>query len=302
MGTKAFLGSHRLTYERKKKIAGGLFAIPWIVGTCVFFLLPLIQSFLFSIGKISVAENGLQVDLVGWEHYVRAFTEDASFLPMLVDSVPKLLYQVPIILIFSLIEALLINQKFRGRTVVRAIFFLPIIIANGIIISIIRGDAFSNVLMGSASAGQMFKSEMLAAMLREMSIGTSLVEGITGVVNNIFDLLWNSGIQTLLFLAALQTVPVSMYEAAKIEGGTSWENFWKITFPMLGPTILINIVYTIVETFNNYGNSVVMYVNNLAMNASFEYSAALSWIYAIVVVVFLAIAYGLVNRVVYYEV
>lgn len=291
----------KMSYERKKHLVGLVFAIPWIIGTVFFFIEPLIQSILFSVGKISVSAGTLDIELVGLQHYIKAFTEDSLFLPMLMDSIPKLLYQVPIVLIFSLFQALLINQKFAGRTFVRAVFFLPIIISNGIIISIMQGDAFSNVMSSNASAGQMMQSEAFTSMMREMGVSMDIVSSITGIVNNVLNLLWVAGIQTLLFLAGLQTVPISMYEAAKIEGGTSWENFWKITFPMLGPTFIINIVYTIVDTFNDYGNGVVNYINALAQSASFEYSAALSWIYALIIIVILAVVYLVVNRFVYYE-
>ncbi len=294
-------GLRRLSYERKKRYIGLLFIAPWILGTVWFFAEPVVESFLYSIGELK-AIGGLQLTIIGWDHYVRAFTQDSSFLPLLASNIPPLLYQIPIILVFSLFQAILINQKFVGRTFVRAVFFLPIIIANGIIITIINGDAFSQIMTENTGAGQMFKSEMLSILLKEMNIGTGLAESVTGVVDALFSLLWKSGIQTLLFLAALQTVPVSMYEAARMEGGTAWENFWKITFPMLSPTILINLIFSIIDTFNDYGNGVVSYINNLARKAFFEYSSCLSWIYTVLIVALMALTYWAVNRFVYYEV
>ena len=111
-----------------------------------------------------------------------------------------------------------------------------------------------------------------------------------------------SGLQTLLFLAALQTVPASMYEAARIEGGTAWENFWKITFPMVSPTILINVVYSIVDSFNDYSNEIVKYINSFATRAYFEYSSAMAWVYTVISLLFVGIFYFIVNKFVYYEV
>jgi len=292
----------RLSYEKKKRYIGLLFIAPWIIGTLWFFIRPVVESFLYSIGELSVGTGSLDLKIIGWEHYIRAFTGDSSFLPHLTSSILPLLYQIPIILVFSLFQAILINQKFFGRTFVRAVFFLPIIIANGIVITIMNGDAFSQIMTQNAGADQMFKSEMLNIMLKEMNINATLVESITGLVDTLFSLLWKSGIQTLLFLSALQTVPESMYEAARMEGGTAWENFWKITFPMLSPTILINLVFSIIDTFNDYGNVVVNYINSFSRSAFFEYSACLSWIYSVLIVALLALAYGVVNRFVYYEV
>ena len=122
------------------------------------------------------------------------------------------------------------------------------------------------------------------------------------MVDSIFELIWKSGIQTLLFLAALQTISPSMYEAAKMEGGTAWENFWKITFPMVSPTILINLIYSIIDNFSDYSNQVVTYINSFSQQAMFEYSSALTWVYALLMLAFVALVYVVVNRFVYYEV
>ena len=122
------------------------------------------------------------------------------------------------------------------------------------------------------------------------------------MVDSIFELIWKSGIQTLLFLAALQTISPSLYEAAKMEGGTAWENFWKITFPMVSPTILINLIYSIIDNFSDYSNQVVTYINSFSQQAMFEYSSALTWVYALLMLAFVALVYVVVNRFVYYEV
>ena len=128
-----------------------------------------------------------------------------------------------------------------------------------------------------------------------------MVTFISGMVDKIFELIWNVGIQTLLFLTALQGIPTSMYEAASIEGGTGWENFWKITFPMVSPTILVNVIFTIIDTFNNYSNPVTSYINNFATGAAFEYASALSWVYAVLSLLIIVVFYFVINKFVYYE-
>ena len=125
---------------------------------------------------------------------------------------------------------------------------------------------------------------------------------MTGFVDSIFNLLWKSGIQTLLFITALQSIPVSMYEAAKMEGGTAWEIFWKITFPMVSSTILLNVIYTVIDTFSDPGNRIVKYVNDFARMGDFNYSSALIWIYTLIILVLVGLCYLIINRFVYYEV
>lgn len=284
-----------ISYEKKKSRIGIYFLIPWMIGTVYFFVVPLIEAVIYSFQNIE-GKN------IGFENYLNAFTIDSVYLPMLLNSIPPMLYQVPIIVVFSLFLAILLNQRFFGRTFARAIFFLPIIIASGIIISILNGDAFSQMLMQNTSSSNLFQSEVLRIMLRELDVSISVVNFITGMVDSLFELLWKSGIQTLLFLASLQTIPPSVYEAAKIEGGTMWENFWKITFPMVSPVILMNIVYSVIDSFSDYSNPIVVYINSFAQKAMFEYSSALALVYAVLMLVFVGFVYAVVNKFVYYEV
>ena len=290
-----------LSYEKKYSWAVFAFVIPWIIGTIFFFIIPVMQSFIYSISSFEMAEK-LQVTLVVFEHYIYALTEDSEFLPQLISAIPPMLYQVPIIVMLSLFLAMIINRKFIGRTVVRTIFFLPIVIASGIVLSIINGDVVNDVMSSSTSASNLFQSDMLKILMQEMQIGDEVINFITSLVDNILNLLWSSGMQTLLFLSALQTIPVSMYEAAKIEGGTAWENFWKITFPMVSPTLLINVVYSIISSFNSYNNAVVVYINEYSQRAHFEYSSAMCWIYTLLMLLFVGGIYKFINHFVFYEV
>jgi len=290
-----------LSYEKKKSLVGYLFLIPWAVGAFFFLIWPLFESVLYSIGDLRIGQD-YGVEITGFQHYIKAFTEDSTFLPLLTGSLPPVLYQVPIIVLLSLFLALLLNRKFFGRTVIRGVFFLPIIIANGVVISILNGDVYSGNLMANASVSNMFNSEMLGLFFAELQGMQDLLNLVIGFVDSIFNLLWKSGIQTLLFITALQSIPVSMYEAAKMEGGTSWEIFWKITLPMVSPTILLNIVYTIIDTFSDPGNRIVKYVNDFARAGDFNYSSALIWIYTLIILVIVGLCYLIINRFVYYEV
>ena len=156
--------------------------------------------------------------------------------------------------------------------------------------------------MENAGSSQLFKTEFLQSLLLESGFGESFVSGLTDLVDGIFGLIWKSGIQILVFLAALQTIPESMYEASKMEGATGWEIFWKITFPMISPMILLNLIYTIIDSFTDYSNVVMLYINTFAENMQMSISSAMSWSYFLIVLVLIAAVYAFVNKRVFYQV
>lgn len=290
-----------LSYERKKRTVGYLFLLPWLIGMVFFFIGPIFQSILFSLGELRIGSD-YGVTITGFNHYIKAFTEDSNFIPLLTASLPPYVYQVPITVFLSLFLALLLNRKFFGRTVVRGIFFLPIIIANGVVITILNGDAMSQDMLSQNGTSAMFNSEMLGLLMEKMPGGSELMGFVTTFVDSVFSLLWTSGIQTLLFMTALQSIPVSMYEAARMEGGTSWEIFWKITLPMTSSTILLNVVYTLIDTFGSSGNRIMRYIFSYVTGGDFNYSAAMMWVYTLIVGLAVAICFWIINRFVYYEV
>ena len=290
-----------LSYERKKRTVGYLFLLPWLIGMVFFFIGPIFQSILFSLGELHIGSD-YGVTITGFNHYIKAFTEDSNFIPLLTASLPPYVYQVPITVFLSLFLALLLNRKFFGRTVVRGIFFLPIIIANGVVITILNGDAMSQDMLSQNGTSAMFNSEMLGLLMEKMPGGSELMGFVTTFVDSVFSLLWTSGIQTLLFMTALQSIPVSMYEAARMEGGTSWEIFWKITLPMTSSTILLNVVYTLIDTFGSSGNRIMRYIFSYVTGGDFNYSAAMMWVYTLIVGLAVAICFWIINRFVYYEV
>ena len=289
-------------YERLKSRVGFYFILPWIIGTLIFFFVPLVQSIQYSFGHIQLLDTGYRVKWVGLDNYRYIFQKDAYFIPKATGELKNTLIHTPLIVIFSLFIAILLNQKFHGRTVVRAIFFLPVIIANGVIITIINGDVFSDVVMQNAASSQLFSSGFLNNLLMESGIPESFVTGLTGVVDNIFELIWHTGVQILIFLAGLQTVSPAMYEAASVEGATGWEAFWKITFPMVSPMLLLNVIYTIIDSYTDYSNDVMSYISQLNTGMKMEIATSMAWIYFIAVMVILAVVYFVINRKVFYEV
>ena len=291
-----------LSYERKKSIAGYLFVAPWIAGTIIFFLIPIVQSVIYSFGKINLEDVGYSVTLVGFKNYVKIFVEDAEFLPKALAAIRDMVLHTPIIVLFSLFIAILLNQRFIGRTAARVIFFLPVIIASGAVISIINGDVFADIVMQGASSSQLFRSEFLNAVLVESGLNQSIVNTLTSTVDSLFELIWKTGIQVLIFLAGLQTIGVSMYEVAKIEGATAWELFWKVTLPMISPMLLINVIYTIIDSFTDYSNSVMSYINTFTTNMKLELGSAMVWSYFASIIIVLGVTYFVLNKSVFYEV
>ena len=294
---------HVMPYESKKSLAGFLFVSIWVIGFIFFFLLPFLQSVRYSFSDIVLNPNGgYTLNFIGWKNYIKAFTTDAEFLPAVFSSLGAMLYQVPIIVLFSLFVAIILNQKFVGRTFVRGIFFIPIIVANGVILSIMNGDVLSQTIMQGSSSSTLFQSEFLYELMFKSGISQEFVNGLTGVVDSLFALIWKSGIQIIIFLAGLQTIADSMYEAAKIEGATGWETFWKITFPMISPMIILNLIFTIIDSFTDYNNVVMKYINEQQIGMRLAYSSTLGWIYFLMVAVIIVMVYLIINKRVFYQV
>ncbi|MEC0369176.1 carbohydrate ABC transporter permease [Paenibacillus chibensis] len=292
-----------LTLSQKKQWYGVLFVTPLLLGLVMLFLLPLIQSFRFSLSSIHLVEGGFAVDYKGWSNYSQLFTTNPDYPRRLTESVINMVVNVPIIIIFSLFAAVLLNQKFRGRALARAIFFLPVILASAAIanldISSFVGGASLSGTGGGEGGGGLLQSFELKKMLTESGLAPVFVNYITGAVDRIYEIISSSGVQILIFLAGLQSVSPALYEASRIEGATGYEIFWKVTFPMMTPLILTNIVYSIIDSFSH--NSINSLISETAFK-SFEFgqSAAMSWVYFAVVTAILGISTAIISRKVFY--
>ncbi len=267
-----------------------MFILPWIVGVCIFFLWAMVQSLQFAFHKVELSngvilhplENGL------FDNFVKVFTTDVNFPTTLGNFAVGLVLQLPVIIAFSLIIALLLNSRIRCRGLFRMIFFLPVIIATGPVMNQLTAQGVSSVPMVSQNA--------LLGVLQ------GLPEFIYEPINNLFSslilILWNSGIQILIFLAGLQKVPRTMYEAAKIDGASGWETFWKITLPSVKSLILLNAVYTVVTLATGGSNQIIELIYNATYTATqgYSYAMAMSWIYTAVVAVILVIVFLLLRE------
>lgn len=296
----------KIPYERRKALYGYGFLAIWIIGTIYFFIKPLIVSFWWSFNKTEVTLGEMKTTFIGLQNYIDTFTKDTDYTEALLAVLKDTAWKTPLIIIFSIFVAVILNQKFRGRTFARAVFFLPVIIATGPVINIINGNMDSSGYSGGADQfSTMFETDMAGALLRFLgvyNISDTVTEVISMVTSDIFNLVWESGIQIIIFLAALQNIPFSAKEAAQIEGATSWEFFWKITLPYISPMIVANLIYTIVDSFIDPANGVMALVLQQASDWMHGYSAAMAWSYFLIVILALGIVLPIINKFVYYEV
>jgi ABC-type sugar transport system permease subunit len=296
----------KIPYERRKALYGYGFIALWFFGSLYFFIAPLIQSLIYSFHTTHVESGQMRLTNFGIKNYYNAFRKDQYYLPALTSMLKDTALNTPLILVFSVFIAVILNQKFKGRTAARAIFFLPVIIATGPVIDIINGNMSTGGYSGgSEQFSSMFETDLVDDLLTFLgiyNISDQLTEVISTLTSDIFNLVWKCGIQILLFLSALQGIPYSAKEAASMEGATSWEYFWKITVPYISPMLIASLVYTIVDSFVDPSNEVMTIVLNQSKQWEHGYSAAMAWAYFAIVGAVLAIVLAIINKFVYYEV
>ncbi len=290
----------RLSLDQRKSVLGILFTAPFTVGFILFLLYPIIQSVIFSLSDLSIVEGGYEIDFVGLSNYSEALFIDSYFRRIFIDTFIRLLLELPAILIFSFFAAILLNQKFRGRMLARVLFFLPVILGAEIIIRL--GQAHYMEQAMQLGQGAFFDVEAIGEFLNQLMLPPELTEYVLAAIDDFPEIVRSSGIQILIFLAALQSIPSALYEVAHIEGATGWETFWKVTFPMVSPMILVNFIYTVIDTFTAPDNQLLTYIQNIAWGSGdYGISVAMSWFYFLAIAVLLIIVFVSVSRYVYYE-
>ena len=276
---------------------GLLFVTPWLIGFVLFFAMPAIQSILYSFSDVQLTGEGLQISLVGLKHYRYALLENPNYVTNMWSSVGTILYSLPFILLISLVLALILNQKFRGRLFFRALFFLPVIISTGIVLNLMFLTTGSDMTGASASeslTGNMFS---VADVISVLNLPAVISDYVEQVINSIFDLIWSSGIQIVLFIAGLQAIPASLYEASRVEGATKWEEFWFITFPMLSQVTLLVALFTMVEQLTSSRKALVSQLFQLMKAGLYDETSAVLWAYFVIVGAVMGLVLGLYNRI-----
>ena len=294
-----------LSYEQRNAVRGYWFILPWLIGFLVFYAGCLVQLGEFSLSRIGLdAATGMTKEYIGFGNYIEAFTSHATFKQTLTSSVMDMLIDLPMILFFSLFVAMLLNRKFKGRALVRAIFFLPIILsADAVGSAITRATELVNAGVSSANLETAQAGTVSVAyymqLFGDLAIPESVLGYIVDAVNRISSIIKGSGVQIILFIAALQSIPGSLYEVARTEGATGYESFWKVTFPMVMPHMITNTIYTVVDRFSS---SEVIRLATRTYKELYNYglSSAFSVVSTLITILILGLIVYLLNRRTFY--
>ena len=302
------------TIQARRARTGTLFILPLIIGFLAFMVRPLFLSLQMSMSKVAVVEGTMspfnitmnlfgQNIVVPFGNYNYAFVSDPDFSKMLVSEIGRMAINTIATLVMSFVIAVILNQNFKGRTLCRVIFFLPVILSSGVLPGIESQNAYFNLMtsisdaVGESSGVNL--SQALQNLLSVSGVAKDVFDVIFQMIDAIYDIIMASGIQIIVFLTGLQSISPSLYEAADVEGCSAWESFWKITFPMVSPLLLVNCIYTIIDFFMKNNNQVMEHINNIYMNGvrmDLGIAAAESWIYFGVAIVFIAISAFIISR------
>lgn len=281
----------KLSLERKKMFAGYVYIAPWVIGFVLFMLYPLVYSLYLGFHEV-VGVGDFHLTSVGWDNFNKAFVLDTKFIPLFISVVQDALINTPLIIVFSLIIAIMLNHNIRGRAFFRAAFFLPVLIGSGLAMQqlLYAGVGKDTLVNGIGVPDSVF-----------LYMGPTFSQIVFDMLSRLTVIFWKTGVQILLFLAGLQGISVSLYESARCDGATEWEMFWKITLPLMTPIILLNLVYTCVDSFTDINNRMMVYIKDTAFtNIQMGYSAAMGWIYFLFIFALLVLVFASTRRLVVY--
>ncbi len=282
-------GGFHMTMSRKKSLVGLLFVTPWLVGFCVFFASPLMQAVNYSLNNVTITASGRKMNYVGLGNYQDIFLKDAYFVDRLLNFLKEIVLQLPLILVFSLVIAILLNQSVKGKGFFRTLFFLPIIVVSGPVMQMLISSGSTTI--------PLIEQYGLYEMIEEV-VPKFLQEPVTDLFGELLLILWYSGVPTLIFLAGLQKIDGTLYEASYMDGASSWVSFWKIVLPSIKGMILINSIYVTVFLATSELNEVIDLIRSNMLNASkgFGIASAMAWLYTICILAIIALCYFLFGR------
>ncbi len=299
--------------DKRKARSGWLFVLPFILGMLLVYLPVIADSFRYSFSSMTFNKSaGYVIEFIGLENYQEALFDYSggggqTFIEVLTSGIRQLIIDIPAIVIFSLFVAVILNQKILGRAAFRAIFFIPVICATGLMGTIASAtaqfsDSMSETIETGATTSFSFSAQRIEAMFEGMKVGTELATLVIGWVNVISSIIERSGVQMLVFLAALQSISPAIYESCSIDGATTWETFWKITLPMISPMILVNAIYTVIDSFTSTSNSVMQFITSVYNSQDgMTLSSAMAWMYFGVIILIVAVCFLLLKAFVFYQ-
>lgn len=274
----------------KHSMTGLIFVTPWIAGFLIFFLYPLYQSVVYSFSSVTITAKGRKLAFNGLTNFKYLFSKDPYFIERLMEFFKGIILEVPLILVFSLVLALLLNQKIKLKGLFRTLFFLPIIVVSGPVMNMLLNEGSSTI--------PLIEQYGIYEIINN-SLPYFLVEPITTLFSQLILILWYSGVPILIFFSGLQKIDVALYEASSIDGASSWISFWKIVMPAIKGMLLINAVYIIVFLATSEINTVIIWIRESMLDASnrgFGIASAAAWIYSISIGLLLLISYLLFGR------
>lgn len=290
--------------QKRKAISGYLFIMPFIIGFLVFMVQPLIQSLYMSFCDVQLGAGTFNPVWRGLFNYNYAFRVDADYTRDLTEELARMAIYSLAIMVFSFFVALVLNQKFKGRAFVRSVFFLPVILASGVMLKLDSDNALMAAVAQTVelnAQGTTGITDAIQEILRTSGVGVRAFEKLFEVIDNIYNVAISSGIQIIIFLSGLQTISNSMYEAADIEGCTKWESLWKITFPMVSSLFLVNWIYTVVDFCMRSDNKIIEKITDLInVNLKYGLASAMSWAYFVLVMLIVGISSLIISKGVYY--
>ncbi len=278
--------------------------MPFIIGFLVFMVQPLIQSLYMSFCDVQLGAGTFNPVWRGLFNYNYAFRVDADYTRDLTEELARMAIYSVAIMVFSFFVALVLNQKFKGRAFVRSVFFLPVILASGVMLKLDSDNALMAAVAQTVelnAQGTTGITDAIQEILRTSGVGVRAFEKLFEVIDNIYNVAISSGIQIIIFLSGLQTISNSMYEAADIEGCTKWESLWKITFPMVSSLFLVNWIYTVVDFCMRSDNKIIEKITDLInVNLKYGLASAMSWAYFVLVMLIVGISSLIISKGVYY--
>ena len=305
MSGKSKTVRHDLMARRDR--LGYAFIAPFLIGFLFLIAIPIVQSVIFSFHDIQLVESGYTLVPKGLENYRYILLVNTAFRAKMVESFQMTVRDTLIVVPFSFFAALILHKPFHGRTLARAIFFLPVVVSSGVF-AVMDANTVINMVLSrdpAVSTGSLEATESALAFVNTLFAGSlpaEITQFVAAATGNISGIVAKSGIQIILFLGGLNTISPSIYESSNIEGATAWVNFWKITFPMSGPYILLNVVYTVIDSFTNINNPLIKSIwNDLTGLKNFGVASASAWLYFILIFAVLGVTFALISRKVFYR-
>ena len=290
---------HRLTMGKRREMHGYVFILPWILGVIAFFIKPLAEACIYLFNSVKIESGYVTTTYVGLSNFRKVFFEDPENTRLIVSSLGNTFFECLLIVVFSLLISIALNSKLPTVSVAKAIYALPIIVSSGVLLMVFKNDLFAQSALQNSDA-TIFQATALRETLTGFGLDYEQVNFMTQTVDKIMDIVWRTGIQILIFIGGLNSVSPQLYEVCKVEGATAWQTFWEVTFPMVTPYILLNTIYTVVDSFMYVENPVMQKIQTYFESMQYESSTVLGICYCFCVLILAGIVMLIISKRVFY--